>query len=364
MSKLNGIKKEALWLTYGKKCAYTGNPIEFSDVTVDHIIPKSRFNNDLKREYSLPDNFKVDGIENLLPVSEYHNKQKGNVLFDKGAILYFLNIARKNIDKYNEIYNNLLKNYKRRDNFEILRSFLKSEPTGSEIAELRKLLQSISSDTVNLSGELRFADSIITDVSKSDIDTLLNSPVLPRGEELELINEQGDRITVKTCMEYTNANAEGYYASNNWGIKFSGLFERQFTILNGLKNAKPPKISYMENIGLFSLDKLPAAFYPVIGEEDYSSYSSYADAVNKGVFKIQSLGKHEIAINCGSDCGDDTYFHREGHTLIEMFRSDITGDGVEDMMIMGHYSSGGSLSFSYATVITYNPETCMFVRCY
>lgn len=57
-------KRELVYAKYNGKCAYCGNPIEYKDLKVDHIIPEKKGG--------------TDDIENLMPACETCNHYKGH----------------------------------------------------------------------------------------------------------------------------------------------------------------------------------------------------------------------------------------------------------------------------------------------
>ena len=60
----------ALWEAHGRKCAYTGDPVAWSELEIDHIIPVK---GDAARKTELHGagiigaDFDIKGFENLLP---------------------------------------------------------------------------------------------------------------------------------------------------------------------------------------------------------------------------------------------------------------------------------------------------------
>lgn len=73
----------ALWQAYKRKCAVCGEPIEYTDLHVDHILAESlekdptELSEVLKR-YKLTNNFDINSLYNLRPACSYCNIQKSN----------------------------------------------------------------------------------------------------------------------------------------------------------------------------------------------------------------------------------------------------------------------------------------------
>lgn len=97
---MNTDLRYAIWIAHNKKCVYTGNLIlNFSDLEIDHIIPKSLS----KKEYvknGLPKNYNINSLDNLLPTTRKPNSfLKRNTPFEPSAQLFFREIAKKAIPK-------------------------------------------------------------------------------------------------------------------------------------------------------------------------------------------------------------------------------------------------------------------------
>ena len=80
--KISAVVREALWIAYGRRCAYTHELVDLASMHVDHIVPQSVTSNaeefeSLKREYGLSATFDALGLENLLPTKAGANLQKG-----------------------------------------------------------------------------------------------------------------------------------------------------------------------------------------------------------------------------------------------------------------------------------------------
>ena len=116
------IRKElrhAIWLAYEKRDVYGGGLIEnFDDLEIDHIIPRSICKGDLEEKinkYGLTNGFNIHSIENLVPTSKFHNRQKGDMVFDESSERYFLFLAASKKKKVEEELGKIIKNYKSRE---------------------------------------------------------------------------------------------------------------------------------------------------------------------------------------------------------------------------------------------------------
>lgn len=92
--KFSAMERQAVWLAYDRKCAYTREPIDFSDFHIDHIVPESLLDDPerlakVKSELHLPPGFDILGYENLVPCKPGANLQKTDLIFDPAPIQYF-----------------------------------------------------------------------------------------------------------------------------------------------------------------------------------------------------------------------------------------------------------------------------------
>lgn len=101
MSKQNipAARRFALWRAHKERCLYCGEPLAFGDLWVDHIVPEALLTRSeelerVLREYDLGLDFDIQDYCNWLPSHSRCNLKKGETLFERGAVLYFVSIAR------------------------------------------------------------------------------------------------------------------------------------------------------------------------------------------------------------------------------------------------------------------------------
>ncbi|MEW9137882.1 hypothetical protein ACQGSH_14820 [Bacillus wiedmannii] len=87
----------AIWTAYNRRCQITKNLIEnITDMEVDHIISVDTFKNKEKiKIYDLPEDFDVNGLENLRPVLRVWNREKSNQELPSEQVILNLMKARK-----------------------------------------------------------------------------------------------------------------------------------------------------------------------------------------------------------------------------------------------------------------------------
>ncbi len=65
IKKENPLVRRTLWKFYNKKCFYCGNPLDFKNIKIDHLIAKNTPNTEVERIKiiaSLPNSFNLDRV--------------------------------------------------------------------------------------------------------------------------------------------------------------------------------------------------------------------------------------------------------------------------------------------------------------
>lgn len=81
--KFSYPERYAVWHCNGGICGWCHEPLRLVEVTVDHVLPESLLDDEVKRkaifhEYGLPKDFNINGYENWLPCHNHCNQRKGN----------------------------------------------------------------------------------------------------------------------------------------------------------------------------------------------------------------------------------------------------------------------------------------------
>ncbi len=94
--------RRAIWEINNHRCFYTGNPLEYSDMELDHIIP-SKYRNmpdELKKliyECGLEEDFEIDSLYNLVPTTKFNNRRKSDKDLQLHAKLCSLSLVREKV---------------------------------------------------------------------------------------------------------------------------------------------------------------------------------------------------------------------------------------------------------------------------
>jgi hypothetical protein len=96
--------------------------------------------------------------------------------------------------------------------------------------------------------------------SVADIAAALDEDVLSKGESLDLVHD-ADRRTVRTCVDYGKATADGFAPENTPGIAAESFFKARCTPLSFLRDARPSEASWVSGLRLDrdALRTLPAS---------------------------------------------------------------------------------------------------------
>jgi hypothetical protein len=365
----SAIEREAIWIAYDKKCAYTSEPIEFDNFHIDHIIPQSIEDDEekllgLKSILGLEAEFDIAGYENLLPCKPGVNLKKSDSIFAINRAQYFLGIAK---EKKEQIENNIIKIKKRHERGKaiyLLQTCLeRGELSAKEILEIIDAHLEKPSEIFELVKGMEFIDDTeVYDISKDDIESLKNRPIKFGGgvfsEGLELSG--GGNIIVKTCKEYESAIKAGHYPLTNFEIKMSVFFDQQSGLLNALTKAKLAQTSFIEkpHRGISDLDLLPFRLFPdyggdVMKDEVLQDFTtSFQDKIDDGTLVVREIKNNFLRI-------DDNVAN--GLTLTEVIRADFNDDGIEEILLFeASYALHATMGFGGISIITRKGPNEMF----
>ncbi|MGE8327107.1 hypothetical protein [Pseudomonas urmiensis] len=360
MSKqsFTAAQREAIWLAHSRKCAYTRELLDVSNFHIDHIIPETLSEKPvlLKQtltQLGLSSDFDLFGWENLLPCRPGANLQKSATVFEPAHVHFFLGVASS---KKEEVIDHLDKIERRKNRgraIVLLQQCLeRGELSAEEIAKVLEEYAEKPEAIFELLEGMQFVDAEeITVVSKSDLESLLDRPVrLGENTHIDgvtLTNNDNEKRLVKTCREYGSALSQGFYALTTFDMKMATWFEHQCGLLKALQAASPPLNSFVSSpkVGIVDLSLMPFSFFPnmVESEAEINPSLSYQDKVADGTLTIKRVGQNLLTVE--SEC--------MGQQLIEVTRSDLNGDGTEDILLFEYcYAIGGTLGFGGIKMIT------------
>jgi hypothetical protein len=355
----SAAEREAIWLAYDKKCAYTRELLDVSSFHIDHVIPESLAQDPaalkrLKTELGLPDNFDIFGYGNLIPCRPGANLQKGALLLDTAHIHFFLGIASS---KKDEVEANLVRIEKRKNRgraIVLLQQCLeRGDLSPEEVSDILQRYSDRPEEIFELLEGMQFADSAeVRFVAKAEIETLRDRPIrLGSNDHIDgvtLTNDANETRHIRTCREYDEAIQQGYFAYSNFDIKMSTWFEHQCGLLKSLYAATSPAKSFTSNprVSILDLELLPFSFFPQFGERDQTidPASTYQSKVDDGTLVVKRVRQNLLQIREPEGMGQQ---------LVEVARADFNGDGIEDILLFEYcYATHGTLGYGGIRLIT------------
>ena len=99
------VHRYALWRAYDGRCFYCDRPLDFQDMTIDHIIPECLAEHpdeleQLRLKYDIGDNipaFQVNDFCNWVPAHLRCNTRKGTRIFPKKITLFILQEVQRRL---------------------------------------------------------------------------------------------------------------------------------------------------------------------------------------------------------------------------------------------------------------------------
>jgi hypothetical protein len=354
--------RHAIWLAHKRKCAYCTEPLAFSEVDIDHVIPENMLGKpqlpELLARLDLPTDFDLFSHRNLLPAHRRCNLAKTCSLFNEASVRFFLHRA----DKARATVEKLVASKTKRETSENLISEVFDAVRSGLILPM-DLRKSQSPDLLHLSKPLQFADTpnqFIELISPEDVERYLDRPVLIGGNPVFAANfgdDSGIRMTIRTCREYRAALAAGFYALTTYDIKSEAFLKTANAILAAAASVRVPLVSYIRepHRGVADLDLLPSSVLPCVSSNDKIEILrmkdlSLAELLGNGEIKILSVSSDELSLEWNM-----------GLMLREICRADFDGDGFEDILCECYsWATEGTLGFGWTIILTRKDEISTF----
>lgn len=374
---------------------------------IDHILAESLLN-DLALlsttliDHGLPRNFDLTCLDNLVPTCRACNRRKQAKPLLRGAANIFIAdaISKRNaieilaenlntktrIDKGRAIVSSaydegnltdqdILEIMKRKDvsktfplsNFITL---LGNDPIGEISMEhyeayLDMPVPNLDKEGLRLVGEgghhKRLLDGF--DEATKGKDELETADLIRRFSEQYEKMDDGE-IHVFTLREYAEAIKRGCYAKTSYEIMISDWqFEQPLDILHYLATASVATRSFIDKprVGLSDLGLLPVELIGRVGPGDNESLKerTIQDLISSGDMHITNIGSHFLGLE---EKKSEEGWRGDFVVISEILRADISGDGLEDMLI--HVGGGpvmGTLRTSSVVYLSRLSSTTPFI---
>jgi hypothetical protein len=167
-----------------------------------------------------------------------------------------------------------------------------------------------------------------------------------------LVNKSGQKIFVGTVEECQVAETLGFFPSSTFDMMSRAYFDRAGAILSACQIARKPERSYL--VPISRVDLLPARclsmFRDAAGDHRPNGNVTIEEMRARGDCTLIDATEISITIEIvGMRC-----------RLTELLRADVTGDGLEDVLIWQDYPDSGSHYRPSAIVLTRLSDTLLF----
>jgi hypothetical protein len=228
------VERYALWRTYDGRCFYCEKPLDFQDMTIDHVIPEWLAEEpeqlrQVRRDYEIDENFpdfQINDFTNWVPAHPRKcNVRKGPQVFPKKMTLLLLRDVQQHLHKVREELEVLSRNRTRAHLFGSLSAAIENRRL--TIQEIHGFLAEIENSQHAEEPLVLTFSLMIDDVLSSDLlpeDVPREYPYLCDWLELDLVKRL--RAVISTSFHYTQP-------SERWGdglsvrMVFPGLNESE-----------------------------------------------------------------------------------------------------------------------------------------
>jgi hypothetical protein len=352
--------RRALWEAHGRKCAYTGEIVDWSELEIDHIIPLNGDEDNIKELRSkgiINSGFDFNGFENLLPTSSLRNKQKTNFTFNNDSIVFYLNIAAQKKEGAESLY----KTFVNSDN--ALRGYLqiKSQAEKNDIGvdDLIGYLQHQSDGEVPLRLCLEIDGDRISSANSQYAAILMDKPfALSRGsiDHVLLRNDNGEETICTTANQFLAAKAAGLQPVTQFDITSYGFADETSELLRAVKESRYAPISEIRlpHVTLKNLDRWAAVWASdcfVDTQIDLSKYKSILSLVDAELLEVEDKSVWVLTAHPNPNVGGLSI------QLRELMRADLDRDGREEILVSSLiFARQGTLRAPSVCGAKMNPE--------
>lgn len=126
------LVRKAIWDVYNHKCFYTGDPLEYTNMELDHVIPESfkkRYDdfNLIISECGLGKDFEIDSLYNLVPTNKFENNRKSDIRLSNTTLMHYLELVKVKVPTIEIAIEKLRKTRNFENHLSLLKSFYKEE---------------------------------------------------------------------------------------------------------------------------------------------------------------------------------------------------------------------------------------------
>ena len=167
-----------------------------------------------------------------------------------------------------------------------------------------------------------------------DSDQLVRMGNDPEYHKLTMVCEGLPEVNPNTGREYLDYCEQGYYAKTNWDILFQFRFLDNVVVLEKLQEAKPSRVSYLEDFSLDNdcLKKLPPTLALEVKDDTYLK-----EAEKKGIsWQEFDPSVHITKRKTDYEIGVESTDEETSAYIAHVGWGDFNDDGIEDVLLIKH----------------------------
>lgn len=343
--------RRAIWTAYAMRCFYCREPLRWDNLRIDHIVPEYLSSDpDALRaklsELGLPETWTLQANANLVGSCDRCNARKRALMPPANQLILWTTETSAKAPQIE----GLRQEFEREDRKDLVIVQLETARwkgllTNEDVDRLRLSVNSDPDTPIRLLKSIQFLENIaLTELRPSEAERLLDLPVLTGAganlpDGIEFVKKNGSEIlNVRTSREYRDARANGYYARNNFFHKMGAFFAETLGVLTAMQACRPAERSFIRDprVGLSDIDLLPSSLLFAWGQDEGAqdlvrSHETIGALVRMGHAKIVSVASHQLEVEFGN-----VYTH-----VREILRSDLDGDGYEEILIFKYVAAVG-----------------------
>lgn len=337
--KLSTEVRRVIWEVWDKKSAYTSEPVKWTQLHVDHIIPiaKPELLAGLQAKGLATADFDINGFENLLPSTNFQNQGKSAKQMQESALVYYLELAQQ---KKPKILKRLAAQHK--SNQEI-KAYLDlkaaSEKNDVSLEEMVSVFAHQFDGTVTLRVTPEIEGEHVASANSSVAAALMDKPfALGRGTVSEVIlhSVNGDSTVCRTSNEYIRAKESGYFPNTQTEIKIDSMANETTEALRAIRDssfagesALREPIVKLKHFDRWAAEWVTEGLMEPQDDKITTGLRTIEDTLKAGICEVENSGDHEVRFKLYD--GFDVMMR-------ESMRADLDGDEWEEILIF-HYVS-------------------------
>ena len=341
--------RAAIWETHKKRCPYTGDPIAFSELDIDHVVPIAIASVEfarLVREKVVAANFDLNGLGNLLPTKRFQNGRKSADIRGNSVLLHFLDIAEQHRAVVEERLSASIEDRK------LLTAYLQLKAKADrnsldveDVVDIHRQQEGLT--RLRHSPEVDGGEDLTLLNSELARELMIKPFALAGGgiSALVLQNDTDEQTVCTNCVEFRSAQEKGFWPLTQFDINCYGMADRNCGMLAALEHAKfaPESTLRYPRVTCCNLNRWSSAWVRQVWIEFDEPEDSAMFERCKTVADLVAEGA------CGVVRQDEWHFAiqpRKGLAVAisELFRADLDEDGAEEIFVFDlTYAPHGTL---------------------